>query len=720
MTVVASLGAAYLQLVTSTAKRQAGDVATLKAFYVAEAGLAESFHNVQLGRSGQVASIVSPAQFGGGLVWVNASQTKDNQIRLVSTAMWGQGRATLSYVVMPKELTLGIFSDEDLVIDQVLMIDGYDSGLGSYEDQLEEEQPLPTGMPQVIEDHLFQEAPMGQGTTGCYLGYHDGCVAEQSHASIFSNAFNTPAGIALMAELRGQIRVLKEELAVVGTPESEMQALQNELTATRHRKKMLRRKLRGGGDRQPLGEAEIEVLLAGRDANWQEFISQAQNQADNLYDSYIEELMNSGPVTGETLYPRPGIGSHLADGAMLGSNGSVLFDENNTELQEIYGDITSGPAGSLEGEERIVMTGEYKSRGMTVDLPEVQVPDISMQAPVRHESTLPMLIPSGLSGLAHVEVAADSELIIQGPATVVLGDLSLEPGALLTLDTRSGDVALYVTGSMNLQPGSETVTTVDNPSELSLQVAPIESLLGEVPIKLESNSQFKGTIYSPGTEVYVGSTFEVFGGVVAKKITFGAGSRLHVDKAEYGGSPIPKVVSWRILELPDADQSMNVNPYTFVGRDQADAPELSTPTSLNLVVMDLSYVGHNGVAGTFTGYESDFDWSKVKSVVQVSRDSYRELEPGAEAKVIENDFDNSTGRMQGPRQSIVELAQWAETVKKSRKKDRDTARAVVKALKKKVPFTADEWAVLKNIRVMERWHLKDLSSRDVKAGGPGQ
>ncbi|MCP5021610.1 MAG: hypothetical protein GY930_07510 [bacterium] len=78
MTVVASLGATYVQLVFSTTRRQSGDLATLKAFYIAEAGLEEAFHGVQLGRSGQVASIVSPARFGGGLVWVNASQTKDN------------------------------------------------------------------------------------------------------------------------------------------------------------------------------------------------------------------------------------------------------------------------------------------------------------------------------------------------------------------------------------------------------------------------------------------------------------------------------------------------------------------------------------------------------------------------------------------------------------------------------------------------------------------
>ena len=41
--------------------------------------------------------------------------------------------------------------------------------------------------------------------------------------------------------------------------------------------------------------------------------------------------------------------------------------------------------------------------------------------------------------------AADAELVIRGPATVVIGDLTLAEGASLTLDTSGGDVELFVT-----------------------------------------------------------------------------------------------------------------------------------------------------------------------------------------------------------------------------------------------------------------------------------
>ncbi|MBL4771843.1 MAG: hypothetical protein JKY61_12060, partial [Planctomycetes bacterium] len=151
---VVSLGGAYLQMVTSASKRQSAEVGTLKAFYLAEAGLAEAFQAVRMGRSGQIGSIQNPAQYAKGLVWVDASQTKDDQIRLVATGMWGGGRATIAYVLEPKELTLGIFSEENLDIDQVLMIDGYDSGQGSYTQQVQEEQVQPAGMPLEVESFL--------------------------------------------------------------------------------------------------------------------------------------------------------------------------------------------------------------------------------------------------------------------------------------------------------------------------------------------------------------------------------------------------------------------------------------------------------------------------------------------------------------------------------------------------------------------------------------
>ena len=127
VTMVAALGAAFLRVSTAVTQRQSGEVETLQAFYLAEAGLAESFQALRIGRSGQVGSETAPALYGDGLLWVDASDTIDDQVRLESTALCGMGRATLSLVVEPVEVPLGFFSDEDLLVDSVLLVDGFNS-----------------------------------------------------------------------------------------------------------------------------------------------------------------------------------------------------------------------------------------------------------------------------------------------------------------------------------------------------------------------------------------------------------------------------------------------------------------------------------------------------------------------------------------------------------------------------------------------------------------
>ncbi len=719
ISIVATLGAVYLKMVLSNSTRQSAEVATLKAFYLAEAGLAESFHDASMGRNGQIGSILRPARFGDGLVWVDASQTKDDQIRLVATGMWGSGLATLSYVMEPTELTLGIFSDQGMDIDQVLMIDGYDSGVGSYETQLAEEQTLPAGMPAIIEDFLFTPCSDGSGTNGCYLGYHDGCVGDLSHDALYNQLIADGEGSQGTGVVGGGSLVPGEG---GGRSNSFGEGGGRSLESGESGVEPQISTCDLGGDLTPMPAPidepiiSFEDFLAVRNQGQEHLINGLREQCDQLYETYADEAMASGLPDGESLYPRPGIGLHMTEGGLLASNGDIHFDPRNSELQEIYGDINTGPMGTLAGEEGIVLSGNYSPSGLSIDLPEVQVPDIPMQAAVRQDGVLPMMIPSGLSGLDHVEVAADSELIIQGPATVVLGGLILEPGALLTLDTRGGDVALYVTRRMDLQPGSETITTGDTPSELSLQVAPIEAFPGETPIKLESTSQFKGTVFSPGTDVYVGSDFEVFGGVVAKKITFGAGSRLHVDRANYGGSPVPKLISWRILELPTGGDSVNINPYTFVGLDSSDALKLAAASDLRQVVMDLEYVDLSGNVRSFAGHESEFNWDTVGSIVHVRRDTFREAEAGATPKTITDGTGVEITQPVGARKSITDIAEWADSASGHYKCKKE----IEKALAWKAPFTTQDWVEIKSIDALGNKELEKLSKEDLKMGGPGK
>ena len=124
---VAMLGGGLLQLTSAVSRRQSASVEQTKAFYLAEAGLAEAFQAVRVGRTGQIGSEVAPARYGNGLIWVDATETADGLVRLESTGMVGRGRSTLAFIVEPVELSLGFFSDEDLLIESAILLDGYDS-----------------------------------------------------------------------------------------------------------------------------------------------------------------------------------------------------------------------------------------------------------------------------------------------------------------------------------------------------------------------------------------------------------------------------------------------------------------------------------------------------------------------------------------------------------------------------------------------------------------
>src|SRR5262249_36287757 len=78
------------------------DLDEKRAFFLAEAGLHESFEAVRSGKSGGVASGDDPALLGGGVLWVTSTPAGGNDTRLVSTAMVGQGRSALEAVIHMK------------------------------------------------------------------------------------------------------------------------------------------------------------------------------------------------------------------------------------------------------------------------------------------------------------------------------------------------------------------------------------------------------------------------------------------------------------------------------------------------------------------------------------------------------------------------------------------------------------------------------------------
>ncbi len=133
---VATMGMIHVQLDLSKAREQRGAVDSKRAFYMAEAGLAEGFHGIAMGKSGNVGTAEEPARFANGVFFTTADEEGDGRVTLTSTGLCGAGRATLSIVIertSESAASRGFFGDEQVTVEGGALVDSYDSRVGEYQ-----------------------------------------------------------------------------------------------------------------------------------------------------------------------------------------------------------------------------------------------------------------------------------------------------------------------------------------------------------------------------------------------------------------------------------------------------------------------------------------------------------------------------------------------------------------------------------------------------------
>ena len=611
VTVVTTVGLAYLSLSATTSRRQTADIEAQQAFYLAEAGLAEAFQAVRIGRTGEIGSMDRPAAYGNGLLWVTAQDTLDGTVRLECTAMVGAGRTVLAMVVEPIEQALGFFADEDLVVESVLLVDGFDSELGSYEQQLPEPQAIG-------ELGLNLSDPYMHVDTANQIVFQDG---------VFYHYLELVPGEAFAYDLSIDFQTLVEDPAWAGPYDLQWDDfIDHEVDDDE------------ASVSNDFSDLEYQGVLTYFAALGAEL--DPQTEAELAEQPAPVEVVPSGPSETTT-----------GSGGLLGSNTDVVLQGSIGEPVSVYGDVVPGPEGSVVGTADLTVTGQTEPRPSPVELPEVEIPNVAMQPATTHTGLLPLVLPPGEVGYDAIDVAADAELVLTGPATVVFGELTLAPGALLTLDTRDGPVDLYITGGMDLAQGSLVETTSPFPDELSVQVA-AQPDTGDVDVRLEATSQFHGVIYAPEASVRIGGDFEVYGSVTARRLEIAPGARLHFDSARYEGSPVPELVSWRILELPAADRSRGTDPFVLLGVEPGDLQPIDRAHALGDVALVLTYLDHAGIERTFEGTEDQFDWTQVATILELARDPDREL--GGDESVYPIEDEPATTDCRGEVQTAID------------------------------------------------------------------
>jgi hypothetical protein len=136
---VAVLTMVFLQMGLSFNREVGNALEDERAFYIAEAGLAEGLHALRLGDTGNIGTQATPAKLDSGLFWVEMTDVGNDLKRLQSSAMIGSGRVSLEQFVFEYSdplLTAAVFSDQSLTLQSNVNVDSFDSALGTYDDQI--------------------------------------------------------------------------------------------------------------------------------------------------------------------------------------------------------------------------------------------------------------------------------------------------------------------------------------------------------------------------------------------------------------------------------------------------------------------------------------------------------------------------------------------------------------------------------------------------------
>jgi hypothetical protein len=327
-----------------------------------------------------------------------------------------------------------------------------------------------------------------------------------------------------------------------------------------------------------------------------------------------------------------GTSAHADTGARIGSNGAIQINGLLDSIPivggllgsllgtptSIYGSARPGPSATLSLLGSPLITGSTAPVASQVPLPPVEVPALTSQGALSYAAGDVHVLPPGKAAFNGLTLSNGSKLVVQGPAVLVLGSLSMLSRGELSFDTTGGPVAIYVTGNVDMASGTLLGMTANDPSLVSFYMS------GDgATANLAGTSQFYGSVYAPDAAVTVGNAFELHGSLAGGSVTLQDGAKVHVDRglgSEWHDGSIPESVSWRIVELEvQRTRAGSSDPFVELGLDPALLAGPAGAHKLDDVLLDVQFENLLGVTVSYSGVESSFDWNLVRSVVDVTR-----------------------------------------------------------------------------------------------------
>jgi hypothetical protein len=315
--------------------------------------------------------------------------------------------------------------------------------------------------------------------------------------------------------------------------------------------------------------------------------------------------------------------------ARVGSNGNIDVQGGESgSATRINGDVTPGPQGTVTSGVGVTITGSTAPRTEVVQLPAIEVPALTSLGDLNQVAARPLNLAAGQHRYDSLTVGAQSELVILGPQTLVVGSMVVSTGAKLTIDATAGPVRIYVTDFLNLATGSNVDSKLQDPTQVSLIVSASQTIdrngdgVAELPASIMASGKLYGTIYAPDASITLVKSFELYGAITAANLVLSENAKVHYDlallTAASAGPEIRKLLSWRVMELPETPLvSLRVDPVEALKLQGVAilAPAAAQQTTL----FRIDYLDLRGKKKSWRGEEAKFDWQKVLLVLRIRR-----------------------------------------------------------------------------------------------------
>lgn len=653
---ISALGVGLVQLQAALDKRQTGASDRRSALYVAEAGISEATLAVSQGRSGNIASEAVPARLGDSVYWVEAEELSGGRIRLMSQAASGTQRFAIQAVVLPSVSPIGeygFFGEDAVEIGWGSVLDGYDSGEGSFEAQLDRSYSFETtGEGAEVHsngDILFAEEatvpPPGEGgghaggdqgqDPGASTGLDgadgqdgdDGATGLAIWDSFSESGLDPRQSYALRASGNG----VHDFTGLLGTDEESLAGLLTNLLwgsafMEQYQQVKFAAFLPGGGQRAISSQEYVYLRYLGSTGTSAEdlelvFASSPAISSMLLHGPMGEELVaKAGGLSDEVTLSaarssrsaagplEPMSGDSAGSGATsAGMQGTFLFGEA-TPGEDSY--VAS--AGSAYIEEAASAAKE------PLVMPRVVVPDgLNAEAGVRDVGTgSTMTFGSEDRWIDGISVESGGRLEIVGPAVLAVATLDVATGGELVFDDSHGPIQLYVTDRMDLAAGSEMSSLTPHESAMGTHVF-IGGRNGSVAgnrVSLMATGDFHGVFYAPEDDLLIPNTLRFYGSAAAKRLMIQDFAHASYDLAfatnGVGVPSLPKILSWQVIAIEEGEvRSLRFNPIlSLAARGITPVPSATAASEQDF---EVTYLDAAGAVQTYAGDSASFDWSNV-------------------------------------------------------------------------------------------------------------